>query len=183
MNSLVTGLARQGAEISPATLAGTCAQAGALLVPLADAITERSRGSWHLHADETTWRVFAPREGDGPAKWWLWVFIGPDTVCFVMDPDAGRGGAGPSRRHRRGDRAAHRRRGRRAAQPGDLQRLLVRREALSVQFRMEVKDRHRLAVAAAGRSRRQPEPGIGGEGGSSLDKVAAARHCRTGRAR
>jgi transposase len=19
-------------------------------------------------------------------KWWLWVFIGPDTVCFVMDP-------------------------------------------------------------------------------------------------
>ena len=86
MNSLVTGLGRQGAEISPATLAGTCAQAGALLAPLADAITERSRGSWHLHADETTWRVFAPRDGSGPAKWWLWVFIGPDTVCFVMDP-------------------------------------------------------------------------------------------------
>jgi transposase len=85
MNSLVTGLGRQGAEISPATLTGTCAQAGALLVPLADAITERSRGSWHLHADETTWRVFAPRDGDGPAKWWLWVFLGPDTVCFVMD--------------------------------------------------------------------------------------------------
>jgi transposase len=86
MNSLAAGLSRQGAEISPATLAGTCAQAGALLAPLADAIAERSRGSWHLHADETTWRVFAPREGDGPAKWWLWVFIGPDTVCFVMDP-------------------------------------------------------------------------------------------------
>jgi len=86
MNSLVTGLGRQGADISPATLAGTCAQAGALLVPLAEAITGRSRGSWHLHADETTWRVFAPREGDGPAKWWLRVFIGPDTVCFVMDP-------------------------------------------------------------------------------------------------
>jgi len=86
MNSLATGLGRQGAEISPATLAGTCAQAGALLAPLADAIAERSRGSWHLHADETTWRVFAPRDGNGPAKWWLWVFIGPDTVCFVMDP-------------------------------------------------------------------------------------------------
>jgi transposase len=86
MNSLVTGLERQGADISPATLAGTCAQAGALLAPLAEAITERSRGSWHLHADETTWRVLAPRAGDGPAKWWLWVFIGPDTVCFVMDP-------------------------------------------------------------------------------------------------
>ena len=86
MNSLVKGLARQGAEVSPATLAGTCAQAGALLAPLADAITGRSRGSWHLHADETTWRVFAPRDGTGPAKWWLWVFLGPDTCCFVMDP-------------------------------------------------------------------------------------------------
>ncbi len=73
MNSLVTGLSRQGADISPATLAGTCAQAGMLLAPVADAITQRSRGSWHLHADETTWRVFAPRDGNGPAKWWLWV--------------------------------------------------------------------------------------------------------------
>jgi len=86
MNSLVTGLARQGAEIAPGTLAGACAQAGALLVPLEEAITARSRSSWHLHADETTWRVLAPRDGDGPAKWWLWVFLGPDTACFVMDP-------------------------------------------------------------------------------------------------
>src|SRR6266516_2482541 len=96
MNSLVTGLALQGADISPATLAGTCAQAGALLVPLAQAVTARSRGSWHLHADETTWRVFAPPEGSGPAKWWLWVFIGPDSVCFVMDPS--RSGAVRARR-------------------------------------------------------------------------------------
>jgi transposase len=85
-NSLVTGLARHGAEISPATLTGTCAQAGALLAPLEDAVTGRSRDSWHLHADETSWHVFAPREGDGPARWWLWVFLGPDTACFVMDP-------------------------------------------------------------------------------------------------
>jgi transposase len=86
MNSLVTGLARQGADVSPGTLAGTCAQAGALLVPLEEVITARSRESWHLHAGETTWRVFAPREGDGPVKWWLRVFPGPDTACFVMDP-------------------------------------------------------------------------------------------------
>ena len=85
-NSLITGLARHGAQISPATLAGACAQAGALLAPLQDAITVRSRTSWHLHADETSWHVFAPREGDGPARWWLWVFLGPDTTCFVMDP-------------------------------------------------------------------------------------------------
>jgi transposase len=85
-NSLVTALARHGADISPATLTGTCAAVGALLAPLEDAITARSRTAWHLHADETSWRVFAPREGDGPTKWWLWVFLGPDTACFVMDP-------------------------------------------------------------------------------------------------
>src|SRR5512144_3017106 len=92
MNSLMTGLARQGPEISAATLAGACAQAGALLVPVAEAIIARSRDSWHLHANETTWRVFAPREDSqggqpgGSVRWWLWVFLGPDTVCFVMDP-------------------------------------------------------------------------------------------------
>jgi len=85
-NSLVVSLARHGAEVSPATLTGTAAAAGTLLAPLEAAITARSRDSWHLHADETTWHVFAPRQGDGPARWWLWVFIGPDTTCFVMDP-------------------------------------------------------------------------------------------------
>jgi len=89
-NSLVTGLARHGADLSPATLTGICAAAGKLLAPLEAAILARSRGSWHLHADETSWRVFTPGENDspgsGPVKWWLWVFLGPDTACFVMDP-------------------------------------------------------------------------------------------------
>jgi transposase len=93
-NSLVTGLARHGADLSAATLTGTCAATGELLAPLEVAIVARSRGSWHLHADETGWRVFTPREDTpdgkdavaGPVKWWLWVFLGPDTACFVMDP-------------------------------------------------------------------------------------------------
>jgi uncharacterized protein YecE (DUF72 family) len=70
---------------------------------------------------------------------------------------------------------------RRREDPRAVQQLLVRREALLSP--MEVRYRHRLAVAAAGWSWRQPEPWIGGEGGSSLDKVAPAGHCRTGRAR
>ena len=123
-NSLVTGLARHGAEVSPATLAGTCAAAGALLAPLEEAISARSRDSWHLHADETTWRVFAPRDGDGPARWWLWVFLGPDTACFVMDPT--RAGAVLARHagidEETGQLAGD---GRRAAAAGHLQRLLL----------------------------------------------------------
>ena len=85
-NSLITGLARQGAQISSSTLVGTCTAAGTLLAPLEEQIVARSRDSWHLHADETSWHVFTSDDGDGPARWWLWVFIGADTTCFVMDP-------------------------------------------------------------------------------------------------
>ena len=35
----MTGLARHGAEISAATVTGSCAQAGARLAPLAEAVT------------------------------------------------------------------------------------------------------------------------------------------------
>src|SRR5262249_59067265 len=64
-NSLVAGLARHGAAISAATLVGTCAAAGALLAPLAPAITARSRQSWHLPADATSWRAFPPPAAHG----------------------------------------------------------------------------------------------------------------------
>ena len=129
MNSLVTGLARHGAEVSPATLAGTCAQAGALLAPLAEAITARSRDSWHLHADETTWRVFAPREARRDPAAGAVVAVGvhrPRHRLLRDGPDPVRGGAGPARRDRRENRAAVRGRGRRAAAAGHLQRLLRR---------------------------------------------------------
>jgi hypothetical protein len=56
----------------------------------------------------------------------------------------------------------------------------VRHEALFV--RTEVGDHRRVAVVAAGGSWRQPEPGIAGEGGSSLDEVGSAQHYRMGRA-
>ena len=84
-NSLVAGLARHGAGISAATMTGALAQAGNLLAALAEAIISRSGASWHLHADETSWQVLAPRAGNGPARWWLWAFIGPDTTAFIMD--------------------------------------------------------------------------------------------------
>jgi len=48
---------------------------------------------------------------------------------------------------------------------------------------MEVEDLDLFAAAAVGWSWRQPEPGVTGEDGSSLDKVASARYCRMSRAR
>jgi hypothetical protein len=65
-----------------------------------------------------------------------------------------------------------------ASQAGDLKR--VRNLQL---FRPEVEDLCLSNVLAAERSWRKPEPGIAGEGGSSLDKVVSVQNCRMGRAR
>ena len=144
-NSLVIGLARHGADLSPATLTGTCAAAGALLAPLEVAITARSRGSWHLHADETSWRVFTPREdtpeGKGAGRPGEVVAVGvprPGHRLLRHGPHPLGRGAGPPRRdrpdHRPTRRTPRHRPGRRrwrrpgggAAAAGHLQRLLQR---------------------------------------------------------
>ncbi len=43
-------------------------------------------GAGHLHVDETTWRVFEEAAGKENHRCWLWTFVGPDTVCFAVDP-------------------------------------------------------------------------------------------------
>src|SRR6266571_4709658 len=54
--------------------------------PLVEAIAEHNKTAGHLHADETSWRVFADTPGKDGHKWWLWVFCAADSVVFVMDP-------------------------------------------------------------------------------------------------
>lgn len=63
----------------------------------------------------------------------------------------------------------------------NLQKLMVRHEARL--YRTEVEDLCLSNVVAAERSWRKPEPGIAGEGGSSLDKVVWVQNCRMDRAR
>ena len=126
MNSLVTGLARQGAEISPGDAGRDGRAGGEAAGPAGGGDRGAEPGLLALHADETTWRVFAPGDGGGPAKFWLWVFIGPDTVCFVMDPS--RSGEVLAR-HAGLDEDTGQllpRRGRRAAAAGDVLRFLRR---------------------------------------------------------
>ena len=61
-------------------------QAGGLLAPLAAAITAQDAGVLAFPRGRDHVAGVRPGEGGGPAKFWLWVFIGPDTVCFVMEP-------------------------------------------------------------------------------------------------
>jgi transposase len=39
-----------------------------------------------VQADETRWMVFIDQEGKTGHCWWLWVFVGKDTVVFRLDP-------------------------------------------------------------------------------------------------
>jgi len=56
-----------------------------LFTPIYEAIRDRNRLSKYHQADETRWFVFAEKAGKIGYRWWLWVFLGEDTVVFVLD--------------------------------------------------------------------------------------------------
>jgi transposase len=56
-----------------------------LFTPIYESIRERNRLSKYHPADETRWFVFAEKSGKIGYRWWLWVFLGDDTVVFVLD--------------------------------------------------------------------------------------------------
>jgi transposase len=64
-------------------------QLEALLRPIYEALQERNRqGNLH-QADETRWPVFVILEGKKGYGWWLWVFLGSDTVVFLLNVSRG----------------------------------------------------------------------------------------------
>lgn len=73
--------------------AGTVTQGLERLTPLFDpvyqALLERNRGSVYCQADETRWPVFIDLEGKTGHRWWLWAFLGEDTVVFRIEPGRG----------------------------------------------------------------------------------------------
>jgi transposase len=83
---IVKGLAAEGLDVAEGTLAGNLKALAGLLEPLETAIRARNAAATHVHADETTWRVYEQVEDSTGHKWWLWVFIADDTVVFRMDP-------------------------------------------------------------------------------------------------
>jgi transposase len=57
-----------------------------LFQPLYDALLARNARSAFAQADETRWMVFITQDGKSGYQWWLWVFLGDDTVVFRLDP-------------------------------------------------------------------------------------------------
>ena len=97
MNSLVTGLARQGAEISPATLAGTCAQAGDAAGPAGGGDRGAERGTRGT-STRTRRRGGCSRPATGTARrsGGCGCSSGPDTVLLRDGPDPVRGRSWPA---------------------------------------------------------------------------------------
>ena len=86
VHRIARALAADGLDVAEGTISGALKAVADLLVPLEDAIGARNAEAVHVHADETSWRVFGQIEGKDGHRWWLWVFIAGDTVVFRMDP-------------------------------------------------------------------------------------------------
>jgi transposase len=75
-----------GLDVAAGTVAGGLGRLGPLFQPLYDALLLRNAAAAFAQADETRWMVFVTREGKVGYRWWLWVFLGEDTVVFRLDP-------------------------------------------------------------------------------------------------
>jgi len=75
-----------GLDLAPGTVAGGLERLEPLFQPLYEALLARNAESAYAQADETRWMVFIELEGKTGYRWWLWVFLGEDTVVFRLDP-------------------------------------------------------------------------------------------------
>jgi transposase len=75
-----------GLDVAAGTVAGGLERLEPLFQPLYDALLSRNASAAFAQADETRWMVFVTQDGKKGYRWWLWVFLGEDTVVFRLDP-------------------------------------------------------------------------------------------------
>ncbi len=56
------------------------------LAPLYKGMAQALRGSYHLHADETGWKLFVFIDDKENYRWFIWVFVSKNMVLFVLHP-------------------------------------------------------------------------------------------------
>jgi transposase len=76
-------------DLAPGTVTDGLQRLEVLLRPIYLALQERNRQGDLHQADETRWPVFVLLEGKQGYGWWLWVFLGPDTVVFLLNVSRG----------------------------------------------------------------------------------------------
>ena len=83
---LLEELKQHGLDLAPGTVADGLRRLEPMFVPVYEALLARNRTSSLCQADETRWLVFVDQEGKIGHRWWLWVFLGKDTVVYRLDP-------------------------------------------------------------------------------------------------
>lgn len=73
-------------DVAAGTVTGGLERLEPLFAPLYEALLARNSQSAFAQADETRWMVFIVYDGKSGYQWWLWVFLGDDTVVFRLDP-------------------------------------------------------------------------------------------------
>jgi transposase len=84
----VKQLAQIDLPVAESTIHGGFHKLSDYLLPLYEAFLIHLRTAQHLHADETSWRLFEEVAGKANHRWWLWVFASNQVgvVVFVLDP-------------------------------------------------------------------------------------------------
>jgi transposase len=75
-----------GLDVAAGTVTDGLQRLEPLFEPLYQALLARNALSKYAQADETRWPVFIVQEGKTGHCWWLWMFLGEDTVVFRLDP-------------------------------------------------------------------------------------------------
>jgi len=75
-----------GLDVAAGTVTDGLQRLEPLFEPLYQALLARNALSKYAQADETRWPVFIVQEGKTGHCWWLWIFLGEDTVVFRLDP-------------------------------------------------------------------------------------------------
>jgi transposase len=75
-----------GLDLAGGTVTGALERLEPLFQPVYEALLARNTQSIYTQADETRWMVYIDLEGKIGHRWWLWVFLGEDTVVFRLDP-------------------------------------------------------------------------------------------------
>ena len=75
-----------GLDVAAGTVGDGLKRLEPLFQPLHKALLKRNAQSAFAQADETRWMVFIDQEGKAGHQWWLWVFLGADTVAYRLDP-------------------------------------------------------------------------------------------------
>ena len=75
--------------LPPGTVTNGLKRLVPLLYPIYQALLERNGRSVYRQADETRWPVFVEVEGKKGHRWWLWAFLGEDTVVFRIASSRG----------------------------------------------------------------------------------------------